>query len=86
MIPSALRQALNKALQPSTGLQDPKKCKHTRKAGDEQGVSCLDCGTALEGYGYMAKDSKKCLHKYETFEDNREICKYCEYSKNKEVL
>ena len=82
MMPVELKQALNKALQPSTGLQDPKKCKHARKAGDEQGVNCLDCGTALEGYGHMANGSKTCIHKYIPSEDNIKICKYCEIVNN----
>jgi hypothetical protein len=78
MMPVELKQALNKALQPSTGLQDPKKCQHRRKAGDAQGISCLDCGTALEGYGYMGKGSKICIHEYLTCEDNTVKCKHCE--------
>ena len=78
MMPVGLKQALNKALQPFTGLQDPpKKCKRT-KAGDGPGVSCLDCGTALEGYGHQTKGSKNCIHKYMSDEDNTEICIYCD--------
>ena len=77
-MPSELRQALNKALEPSTDLQDPKKCKHKRKAGDNFGVSCLDCGSVLEGYGYIAKRSKTCIHKYVLTENISKICIYCE--------
>jgi hypothetical protein len=78
MMPVGLKQALNKVLQPSTGLQDPKTCKHKRKTGDEHGISCLDCGAALEGFGHMAKGSKTCIHKYIPAEENIEYCKYCE--------
>lgn len=81
MMPVELKQALNKVLQPSTGLQDPKKCKHKRKSGDEAGVSCLDCGTALEGFGYMGNAGKNCIHKYMPAEVNTVICKYCEDTK-----
>jgi hypothetical protein len=29
-----------------------KLCDHTRRIGDNYGVSCQDCGLALEGFGY----------------------------------
>lgn len=77
MMSVGLKQALNRVQEPSTDLQDHKKCKHTRKAGDEQGVSCLDCGTALEGYGNMGKGTKICTHKYIPAEEKTKICKYC---------
>lgn len=81
MMPVELKQALKRALQPSTGLQDPVKCKHKRKAGDESGVSCLDCGTALEGFGHKGKDSKTCIHKYIPSNVGTEICTYCDSTK-----
>jgi hypothetical protein len=83
MMPVELKQALNKALKPSTGLQDPKKCHHNRKAGDEQGVSCLDCDTTLEGRGYEGKTGKTCVHKFINNDGDQLLCIYCQELKTK---
>lgn len=55
-------------------------CPHHRQQGDNYGITCMDCGEVLAGYGYWAEGSKECIHSFiPSAEDERyEICIYCE--------
>lgn len=53
-------------------------CPHHRKQGDNYGLTCLDCGSVLEGYGYRAH-IRSCVHAPH-FQKGEPIghCQYCE--------
>lgn len=76
--PLGYKGILKKAIAGDNGLQDPAICKHLRKDGDEQGVSCLDCDAPLEGRGHRGKNGNKCIHRYEKDDEGQGRCRYCE--------
>jgi hypothetical protein len=60
-------------------------CKHEHRVGDNYGVSCVDCGVALEGYGYWGEASKRCVkHLWLDDGNGGECCMYCELWREKE--
>ncbi|MEW6179204.1 MAG: hypothetical protein AB1522_04675 [Chloroflexota bacterium] len=50
-------------------------CEHRNKVGDNYGLTCLDCGEVLEGYGYWGQ-SETCRHVWLKGEGGYE-CLYC---------
>ena len=58
-------------------------CEHTKRIGDNYGVSCQDCGIALEGYGYgdwfgrNLKGIERCIHLWFTISAGEDECLYC---------
>lgn len=50
-------------------------CEHRRMIGDNYGLSCMDCGEVLEGFGYWAQ-SQTCRHVWSKGEGGYE-CIYC---------
>ncbi len=53
-------------------------CKHTSKVGDNYGISCMDCGAQLAGYGYYG-DFPYCLHHWTASVDGEYlVCYYCQ--------
>ena len=58
-------------------------CEHTKRVGDNYGVSCQDCGVTLEGYGYGGWFSsnltgrERCLHVWWKVSLGEEECPYC---------
>jgi len=68
-------------------------CEHTKRIGDNYGVSCQDCGTVLEGYGNGGwfgsnlKGNEKCLHGQNAWykiNDSKEECMYCHITRERE--
>ena len=61
-------------------------CEHRRQQGDNYGVTCMDCGETLAGYGYWAEGSKVCKHDWitEAEDSDYEVCMYCERVRLKE--
>lgn len=59
-------------------------CPHHRQQGDNYGVTCMDCGETLSGYGYWAEGSQVCHHVwYPDPDDEYETCMYCESTRKK---
>ncbi len=60
------------------------KCRHLREVGDNYGVSCLDCGERLSGYGYGGffganlTPEKECIHEFLETGDGWKVCIYCQ--------
>ena len=59
-------------------------CDHTKRIGDNYGVSCQECQAVLEGYGYGGffgsnlTGHEKCVHgTWYTISDAEEECLYC---------
>ena len=52
-------------------------CKHSNRIGDNYGLTCLDCGEVLEGYGYFGSVSR-CVRHLWFAEGEYFICFYCE--------
>ena len=59
-------------------------CDHTKQIGNIYGVSCQDCGLALEGYGYGGMfgsnltGNERCIHgAWYPISDTAEECLYC---------
>ena len=58
-------------------------CEHTKRIGDNYGVSCQDCGIALEGFGYGGwfgsnlTDMEHCIHAWCKVSAGEEECLYC---------
>ena len=59
-------------------------CEHTKRIGDNYGVSCQDCQAVLEGYGYGGffgsnlTGREQCLHgAWFPISDAEEECLYC---------
>ena len=58
-------------------------CEHTKRIGDNYGVSCQDCGIALEGFGYGGwfgsnlTGREQCIHAWFTLSAGEEECLYC---------
>jgi hypothetical protein len=67
-------------------------CQHDRRQGDNNGVSCMDCGKQLEGYGFGGNGNGKCIHRYQPMYGSPpgvpdlEVCIYCEDEQNIEGL
>ena len=59
-------------------------CKHHKQIGDNYGLTCQDCGTVLEGYGYWAEGRRTCKHKFMKISDTEEQCMYCEAIRERE--
>ncbi len=60
-------------------------CEHVSKIGDNYGLSCQNCGKALEGYGcggffgVNLTGNEKCIHgSWYKISDNEEECYYCQ--------
>jgi hypothetical protein len=67
-------------------------CKHLSRVGDNYGMSCMDCGKQLSGFGYggwfgMNLTGKTtCIHLWSPMgEGGAAICVYCEEIKDAEV-
>lgn len=60
-------------------------CWHRITQGDNYGITCMECGETLEGYGYWAESSNTCNHHFipESPESENEICMYCETTRAK---
>lgn len=65
-------------------------CEHLRKIGDNYGLSCVDCGEKLSGFGYggwfgnRIASGETCVHFFVPMgdEDTKiEVCLYCEMPK-----
>lgn len=57
-------------------------CEHLRRVSDAYGITCLDCGEILAGYGYD-HEGKDCIHNgYYIFNcgDDIPYCEYCNIS------
>jgi DNA-directed RNA polymerase subunit RPC12/RpoP len=54
-------------------------CDHSRKIGDNYGVTCQDCGAVLEGFGFWAEGGSRCV-KHLWLQDGSDgfVCVYCE--------
>lgn len=67
--------------QPAPAKAD--ECEHLKRVGDNYGVSCEDCGAALEGYGYGGffgsnlTGHEQCLHVWVKAAAEQEDCAYC---------
>lgn len=65
-------------------------CNHSRKIGDNYGISCANCEEKLQGFGYggwfgnKLAFPKTCIHFFLKDENGEEICMYCEIKKIKE--
>ena len=64
-------------------------CEHTKRIGDNYGVSCRDCGAILEGYGYGNwlgghVYGEKCLHVWWKISASDEECQYCHTTRERE--
>ena len=55
-----------------------KDCPHSRWVGDTYGITCMDCGATLEGYGYWAEGSHECKHHFVDVGEGVRVCLYCE--------
>jgi len=54
-------------------------CNHPSKIGDNYGVTCMDCGQHLEGYGHYGKGGNPCRHGQTWRNDEGlQVCVYCE--------
>lgn len=58
-------------------------CEHQNKVGDNYGLTCLDCGEVLEGYGYWGQ-ADRCRHVWVKSEGGCE-CLYCQDWLNEET-
>jgi hypothetical protein len=58
-------------------------CEHTKRVGDNYGVSCQDCGIVLEGFGYGGwlgsnpTGREQCFHVWWKVSAGEEECPYC---------
>ena len=68
-------------------------CEHTKRIGDNYGLSCQDCGKVLEGYGYGGwfgnnlKGNEQCIHgenAWYKINDVEEECLYCQRIRERE--
>jgi hypothetical protein len=68
-------------------------CQHLSKQGDNYGITCTDCGEALEGYGYGGwfgsnlKGNEQCLHgenAWYKISVEQEKCLYCHIARERE--
>ena len=65
-------------------------CKHSRKVGDNYGLTCQDCGKQLEGYGCGGwfgnnlKGDEVCIHRWVNNSDLEEECMYCQRTRERE--
>jgi hypothetical protein len=81
---SALKQAGNDIISISMN------CKHSRKIGDNYGLTCQDCGKQLEGYGCGGwfgnnlKGDEACIHRWVNSGDLEEECMYCHRTRERE--
>ncbi len=67
-------------IQPSFNTS-PNGCEHSRQSGSEYGLSCIDCGTELLGFG-KANTSEVCVnHQFHvvTNEEYHPIGTFCIY-------
>jgi hypothetical protein len=65
-------------------------CEHTKRIGDNYGVSCRECGRALEGFGYggwfVSNQSAwvPCIHAWWKVSAGEEECTYCHVRRERE--
>jgi hypothetical protein len=63
-------------------------CKHRKRIGDNYGISCQECGQALEGYGgwfgSKLKGNEKCIHVWTKISSAEEECMYCHTTRERE--
>lgn len=57
------------------------KCLHLHQIGDNYGVTCVNCGEALEGFGYWGTGGKKCIKHLWLDNGDFFVCLYCEETK-----
>jgi len=49
------------------------------KIGDNYGVTCMDCGEHLEGYGHWGEGGSPCRHgSWWRNDEGLDVCLYCE--------
>lgn len=55
-------------------------CQHSRRQGDNYGVTCMECGETIAGYGFWGEGSKTCIHEWGRMDDEskEEMCIYCQ--------
>ncbi len=54
-------------------------CPHLNIVGDNNGMTCQDCGAQVGGYGYGGDGDGTCRHEYIKVGDGAElVCVYCE--------
>ncbi|WP_040007227.1 hypothetical protein [Fibrisoma limi] len=55
-------------------------CQHRTTQGDNYGITCMDCGEAIAGYGYWGEGSTVCKHDWARLdeESDEEMCMYCQ--------
>jgi hypothetical protein len=64
-------------------------CEHTKQIGDNYGVSCQSCGTAVEGFGYGGFYASivyggHCLHgAWYKIGGGKEECLYCHQTRER---
>lgn len=51
-------------------------CQHNRRIGDNYGISCMDCGAQLAGYGNNGEFAS-CLHEW-YYHGDIHHCMYCQ--------
>jgi len=66
-------------------------CEHTKRIGDNYGISCQECGQALEGYGYGdwlhsgLHITERCIHVWYKISSEEEECMYCHRIREREA-
>jgi hypothetical protein len=67
-------------------------CEHSKRIGDNYGITCQNCGQQLEGYGYGGffgsnlKGNERCVHVWYKISDVEEECMYCHSSNSRRSL
>jgi len=65
-------------------------CEHSKRVGDNYGVSCQDCGLTLEGFGYGGwlgsnfTGRERCIHAWWKVSASEEECTYCHARRERE--
>jgi hypothetical protein len=65
-------------------MERDKKCQHNERMDDRCGVTCLECGQVVEGYGYGGPfgsnltGKEQCLHaNWYAVRGGEPACPYC---------
>lgn len=53
-------------------------CPHNSQVGDNYGLTCMDCGATLAGYGYWGEGLRECQHHFVNNGEGIQVCLYCE--------